>query len=71
MCTGDGPASQSALSRVSAMASATVCAACVATAAPTSTNAATGVYNSDITSWKTGITIGAILFSGIFTGFLL
>ncbi|PTB49630.1 hypothetical protein M431DRAFT_486627 [Trichoderma harzianum CBS 226.95] len=74
VCTGDGPASPSALSRVSAMASATVCAvcaACVATAAPTSTNAATGVYNSDITSWKTGINIGAILFSEIFTGFLL
>ncbi|KAJ4857807.1 hypothetical protein T069G_08704 [Trichoderma breve] len=71
VCTGDGPASPSALSRVSTMASATVCAACAATAAPTATNAATGVYNGDMTSWKTGITIGAILFSGIFTGFLL
>ncbi|KAL6793723.1 hypothetical protein GGI42DRAFT_363645 [Trichoderma sp. SZMC 28013] len=71
VCTGDGPASPSALARVSAMASATVCPACVATAVPSATNAATGVYNGDVTSWKTGITIGALLFTGLFTGFLI
>ncbi|KAL7952717.1 hypothetical protein V8C34DRAFT_298726 [Trichoderma compactum] len=76
-CNGiDHFASPSALTQASAIASATVCAACATTAtttnaAATSTNAAIRIYTPDAASWKIVFTIGAILSIGPFAGFLL
>ncbi|UKZ76882.1 hypothetical protein TrVFT333_004597 [Trichoderma virens FT-333] len=74
----DDFASPSAFGQASAMATATVCAASAVTetttitsAAATSTNAALGAFDSDTASWKTGLTIGGILFTGTFAGFLI
>lgn len=64
----DKPAAPSVIARASTAAVQPVCSACVAAAATSTTGAAVRAYNADTGSWKTGLTIGVVIFTGMFAG---
>lgn len=64
----DVAAAPSVIARASAAAKEPVCSACAAAAATSTTGAAVRMYSADTNSWKTGLTIGAVLFTGMFAG---
>ncbi|KAL6701475.1 hypothetical protein J3F84DRAFT_9862 [Trichoderma pleuroticola] len=67
----DAAATPSVIARVSTAAAEPVCSVCAAAAATSTSAAAVGTYSADTDSWKTGLTIGAVLFTGMFAGCLL
>ncbi|KAL7906067.1 hypothetical protein GGI35DRAFT_482853 [Trichoderma velutinum] len=64
-------ATPSVVAQASAREAEPVCSACAAAAATSTNAAAIGVYSADTASWKTGLTIGAILFTKTFAGFFI
>ncbi|KAL6837181.1 hypothetical protein V8C40DRAFT_260209 [Trichoderma camerunense] len=64
----DKPAAPSVIARASAAVKEPVCSVCVAAAATSTTGAAVRAYKADTGSWKTGLTIAVVIFTGMFAG---
>ncbi|KAK4071617.1 uncharacterized protein Triagg1_5855 [Trichoderma aggressivum f. europaeum] len=64
----DVAAAPGVIAQASKAAKEPVCSACAAASATTTTGAAVRMYSAETSSWKTGLTVGAVLFTGMFAG---